>query len=124
MSKMRSFRLLALVFVVALLVAAPSAFASTTPESVIDADSISQAPSKVCHPKKPVTCRAVELVNAEPSLNAEPASIETEATSVAIPLSFQGNSNFLQEATRSRVQFQTAMICMPPKWYCRTNTLN
>ena len=115
---MRSFRLLALVFVVALLVAAPSAFASTTPESVIDADSISQAPSKVCHPKKPVTCRAVEMVN------AEPASIETEATSVAIPLSFQGNSNFLQEATRSRVQFQTAMICMPPKWYCRTNTLN
>lgn len=115
---MRSFRLLALVFVVALLVAAPSAFASTTPDAVIDAESISQAPSKVCHPKKPVTCRAIEL------LDAEPASIETQATAVAVPLSFQGNSNFLQEATRSRVQFQTAMVCMPPRFYCRTNTLN
>jgi hypothetical protein len=115
---MRSFRLLALVFVVSLLVAAPSFAGTTTPESIIDADAITSAPSKVCHPKKPVTCRAVEL------LNVEPASIETDATSTVVPMSFQGDSNFLQEATRSRFQFNGAMLCLPPKWACRTNTLN
>ena len=112
---MRSFRLLALVFVVSLLVAAPSFASTTTPESIIDTDTITAGPSKVCHPKKPVTCRAVDL------LATEPASTETDSSSVVVPLSFEGGK-FLEEVTGSYATWER--ICMPPKWACRTNSLN
>src|SRR5687768_7250771 len=119
---MRNLKVLGFVFVVSFLLVAPGAFASvTTPEAVIDEEALSLAPSKVCHPKKPVTCRAADL-----SVSSDVASTEA-VDSFAVSLSGLEKVNLLDQATKVRFQGQFAlgqMICMPPKWNCRTNTLN
>ena len=79
-----------------LVLVSPAAFAdSSTPDQGLK-DSITSAPSKLCHPKKPITCRAdVSL-----SQNAP----ETESVSEApVSMSFE----------------QDGRLCFGPRWICR-----
>ena len=98
---MRMNLLLALVAVVSLLIAPSSLLASTAgPDG---SAVVKAAPSKVCHPKKPITCRAAEL------------SAVAEGTSVSVPV--------LDEATTAAPAINAAICVGSRPWLCRTQTL-
>ena len=134
---MRTFRALALVFAVALLVASPAVFASTSSADVtVSADVLSSAPSKVCHPKKPVTCRAADLGAAIAEVAvpaAKDSRLESQEAMVCFGPRWACRANTVPagttkvqpsvKETESRIQSQEAMVCFGPRWACRADTL-
>ena len=129
---MRTFRVLALVVVAALFVAAPGAFASvSSSDDTVSAEVISSSPSKVCHPKKPVTCRATDLAVAiaDVAPSAKDARLQSQEAMVCVGPRWACRANTLPteiavpSVNDARVQSQEAMVCVGPRWACRANTL-
>lgn len=131
---MRTFRVLALVIAVALLVASPSVFASTAASRT---DELSTASSKVCHPKNPVTCRAADLsslaVTGDASSPAESESVATDsrfeskqamACHGGIRWACKAPTLSLKAAIAPRFEFKQAMACNGGiRWACKATTL-
>jgi hypothetical protein len=108
---MRSSRVIGLFVVVALLVA--PVFASVTP-------------SKVCHPKKPVTCRATVLADqsAKPAVKAQPVQQAMVCGYFPRWVCRADTLNSTKPAVKAQ-PVQQAMVCgYFPRWVCRANTLS
>ena len=90
-------RLFALVVVVCLAVAPTMIAAPATVSSELSFD-VKATPSKVCHPKKPVTCRAADL------------STVTDVTLPALEAA----------ATLTASAEEVGMICMGSRFFCRS----
>lgn len=105
----------------------------SSPEAGLNADTRSSAPSKLCHPKKPVTCRANDLAVVAPAVapSAEqraalcfgPRWLCRTGTDLATP----AESNPIPEApvarpsTDSTIESQQAALCFGPRWLCRSS---
>ena len=94
------------------------------------------APSKVCHPKKPVTCRANDLATSSASITAPAvesqqaavcfgprwlcragADVTTPAETDALPAAP------VTKPADSKIESQQAAVCFGPRWLCRSEGL-
>lgn len=107
---MRTFRVLGVFVALAVLVVPTTVFAGVSaPEAGLRADVASATPSKLCHPKKPITCRAGELA---------------PQTAVEIPTDVNvAKTNERMDAGKPRFEFNEAMICLGPRYSCIAKTL-
>ena len=87
---------LSVLCVFVLVLVSPAAFADTSAPDQSLKDSITSAPSKLCHPKKPITCRAD--VSFSPEVTSE---VETN---------FEAPVNMSWE--------QDSRLCYGPRWLC------
>ena len=93
-----SSRVLGALFFVALLVIGPNVLAAVTASApATGVEKLSATPSKVCHPKKPITCRAA----------ADLVTAALEASAVGT------QPNVSKAAADPRVQSQQAILCGP-----------
>lgn len=103
----------------------------SSPEAGMNADTRSSAPSKLCHPKKPVTCRANDLAEAVPSVVAPveqqaalcigPKWICRTGTELATPAETLPAAPVTRPAMDSTIESQQAALCIGPKWICRSS---
>ena len=93
------------------------------------------APSKVCHPKKPVTCRANDLAASAaitaPAVESQQAAVcfgprwlcragadvTTPAETDALPVAP------VTKPADNKIESQQAAVCFGPRWLCRSEGL-
>ena len=112
-------RIKALTVLVAFVVFAvtPSMFAaSVETQETISIDVTATAPSKVCHPKKPITCRAndVSALSLTEQVVGPIGMAKTEAP-VAKTDEAMAPASFTPDSGR---------VCVGPRWCCRAAALN
>jgi hypothetical protein len=105
-------RLFTVLVAFALLVVAPAVFAGT-PDPATDGSVISKTPAKLCHPKKPLTCRASELA-VMAGLGETEESVPALETPKAEPVESQELPTVTSELGR---------LCIPPRYLCKAATL-
>ncbi|HUP50705.1 MAG TPA: hypothetical protein VNA04_18165 [Thermoanaerobaculia bacterium] len=112
---------------VALVVQLPTLLVATSsPDPGQEAVELATTPSKLCHPKKPITCRAGELAAAALLTEAQPVSKQAGLCIGPRWLcSAEENSVASSEALLLPVDPQPvskqAGLCIGPRWLCSTS---
>ena len=96
----------------------------------------SSAPSKVCHPKKPVTCRANDLAASSAAITAPAAESQQAAvcfgprwlcrTGADVTTPAETDALPVAPVTKpadSTIESQQAAVCFGPRWLCRSEGL-
>lgn len=118
-------------FLIAVLVLQFPAAEISGPEAGLNADTRSSAPSKLCHPKKPVTCRANDLAVAAPAVTVPveqqaalcfgPKWLCRTGTDLATPAGTLPAAPATSPSTGNTIESQQAALCFGPKWLCRSS---
>jgi hypothetical protein len=122
-------------FLVAIIALQFPALTGMSTETEMRSDDRASAPSKLCHPKKPVTCRANDLANAAPAL-ATPSESQQAALCfgprwlcrTGADVTTPAETDALPEApvtkpADSTIESQQAALCFGPRWLCRSEGL-
>jgi hypothetical protein len=91
------------------LVVTPALLAGTSaPEVGLEGSVIATSPSKICNPKKPITCRAAEF----------PAMQALAETTLKDSMGQWMTPKV--EPTTPKTGLDNGLICCPPRWLCKS----